>query len=179
MNIVLIGPPGSGKGTQVEFLKKELSLPALNVGDLLFFRSQEGDETAKRIKQVMDTGGNVDDKTVVKEVEEHLKSPSFQKGFILDGFPRRPNQPKMLKTKLDRVFYLKISDQESVKRLSKRRQERDRKDDKPKVVKKRLEVYHQETEPVINYYRKQGILEEVDGERPIKVIFEDILKRVS
>lgn len=179
MNIVLIGPPGSGKGTQAELLGKELGVPVLNVGDLLFFRSQEEDAVGRKIKELQETGGMVDDKTTIKIVEEHIRGSYYKKGFVLDGFPRRLTQAKVLKIKLDRVIYLRVGDDVNMKRLLKRAKEEGRKDDKPEIIKKRLKLYHQETEPVLDYYRKQGILEEVDGEQPIEVIFEDIFSRLK
>ena len=175
MNLVLIGPPGSGKGTQAELLGRELGIPVLNIGDLLFFRSQEGDKIGSKIKQVQDTGGIVDDETTIRVVEEHLGSHSYRKGFILDGFPRRLTQAKALEVRLDYVVYLRVGNQVNMKRLLKR----GRKDDKPEIIKKRLKLYHQETEPLLDYYRKKGILEEVDGDRPIEIIFEDILGRLA
>lgn len=179
MNIALIGPPGSGKGTQAKLLGKELGFPVLNVGDLLYFRSQEEDTIGKKIKEVQNTGGIVDDETTIQVVEDHLKTSTYKKGFVLDGFLRRLAQAKAFKIKLDRVIYLRVGDDVNMKRLLKRAKEEGRKDDKPEIIKKRLKLYHQETEPVLDYYRKQGILEEFDGEQPIEDIFSRLKNSVT
>lgn len=174
MNIVVMGPPGSGKSTQAELLAEELGVPHFETGDLFYFLSQENSPRGREIKKLMDKGALLDDQFVLKAVEEQLKSKQYQKGAVLDGTPRSLWQAEHFKIKLDRVFYLKVSDKENIKRLVKR----GRKDDTPEVVEKRLSIYHQDTEPMLNYYRKKGILEEVDGERPIEEIHNDIIERI-
>jgi len=173
MNIVVMGPPGSGKSTQAELLAEDLGIPHLEAGNLFYYLSQEDSLRGREIKKIMEAGGLLDDQLVLKSVEEHLKNKQYRKGFVLDGTPRNLWQAEHFKTKLDKVFYLDVSDKENMKRLVKR----GRKDDAPKVIKKRLKVYHQDTEPMLDYYRKKGILEEVDGERPIEVIHEDIVSK--
>lgn len=170
-----MGPPGSGKSTQAELLAEGLGVPHLETGDLLYYLSREDSQRGREIKKIMETGSLLDDQLVLKSVREHLKNKQYRKGFVLDGAPRNLWQAEHFKTKLDKIFYLDVSDKENMKRLVKR----GRKDDVPEVIKKRLKVYHQDTEPMLNYYRKKGILEEVDGERPVEVIHEDITNRLE
>jgi adenylate kinase len=176
MNLIILGPPGSGKSTQAELLEEELGIPHFQTGDLFYYLSQEDSPKGREIKKIMEGGGLIDDEFVLRTVEKQLKGEQYQKGFILDGTPRSVWQAENLKVKVDRVIYLKVSDEENIKRLVKRGR---RDTDSPEVIKKRLRVYHRETEPILVYYRKQGILEEVDGERPINEIFQGILKRLK
>lgn len=170
-----MGPPGSGKSTQAELLADQLGVPHLQTGDLLYFLSQEDTHRGREIKKLMEAGDLVDDQLVLEAVEEHLKGEAYKKGFVLDGTPRSLWQAEHLKVRFDKVFYLDVSDEENIKRLVKR----GRKDDTPEVIKKRLKAYHQDTEPMLSYYRKIGILEEVDGERPIKAILDEIMARLK
>lgn len=176
MKLLLIGPPGSGKSTQAELLSGELGIPDISTGDLVHYLSEENSPRGREIKKVLESGGLLDDKFALKVVEEQLKAEQYQNGFILDGTPRSLWQAENFKHRFDKVIYLEVSDEENTKRLSKR----GRKDtDSYKVIKKRLSVYHQETEPMLKYYRQQGILEEVDGERSIEAIHQDIINRLE
>lgn len=175
MKIIVMGPQGSGKSTQADLLAEVLGLPCLEMGDLLHFISQEETERGRKIKKAMEAGVLVGDETILKVVEEHLQMPAYKKGYVLDGFPRNLETAKEFNQKINQVFYLKVSDKENIKRLVKR----GRKDDTPELIKKRLKIYHQETEPVLDYYRQKGILEEVDGERPIEMIHQDIVGRLK
>jgi adenylate kinase len=108
-------------------------------------------------------------------VEEHLKQKEHKKGVIIDGFPRSLWQAKNFSFPIDKVVYLKVSDKVNKERLLKR----GRGDDKPELIDKRLKIYHQETEPILAYYRQQGLLLEIDGERPVEVIFKDIVAQLG
>lgn len=176
MNLLIIGPPGSGKSTQAELLAEELGIPHLSIGDLCHYLSEEDSKRGREIKKVMESGALVDDKYMLKLIDEQMKGKQYQSGFIIDGAPRNLWQAQNFSHRLSKVFYLKVSDKENIARLIKR----GRKDtDSPEIIKKRLAVYHQETEPMLDYYREMGILEEVDGERSVEEIFEDILKRLK
>lgn len=175
MILVVMGPPGSGKSTQANLLAEELGIPHLQTGDLFHYLSEEDSPRGRKIKRIMESGGLLDDQLVLEIVEEHLKGKQYDKGVVLDGTPRSLWQAEHFKLKLDKVFYLDVSDEENIKRLVKR----GRKDDRPEVVKKRLKTYHQETEPMLDFYRKMNILEKVDGERPIEVIHQDIMARLK
>jgi len=175
MNIIVMGPQGSGKSTQAEMLAEQLGTPHLEAGELLHYISQEDSDRGREIKEIMASGKLVDDHLMVGIIEERLKKEQYQNGFVLDGFPRVLPQAEKLRARVDKVFYLKVSDQEGIKRLLKRK----RKDDTPEAIRKRLELYHQKTEPVLALYRQKGVLDEVNGERSIEAIHQDILRRVK
>ncbi len=170
MNIIIMGPVGSGKSTQAELIAKEFGLSLFNAGDLLYFKSKENTPLGREIRLTMEAGGLVDDKVVLRLIEEHLEGGEHGRDVVIDGFPRSLWQAQNLPFPVDKVIYLAVRDKENKKRLLKR----GRKDDTPEVIDRRLAIYHKETEPILNYYRQKGILYEVDGERPIEVIFEDI-----
>ena len=177
MNILILGPVGSGKTTQARLLGDFLGVPLLNAGDLLFFASQEENEQAEKIKAAMQSGELVDSLVMHKLLEEHLNQPEHKNGTLLDGHPRTLSEAKELDKvwNVDRAIYIKISDEEAVKRLT----ARGRGDDTPEIIKRRLEIYHNETEPVLEHYRQKQILDEIDGERTIENICADIQSRFS
>lgn len=202
MNIVLLGAPGAGKGTQAQKLEAEFSLSHIATGDLLRAAVKAGTELGKKAKSYMDQGGLVPDEVVIGLVKEKLSSPDCQSGFILDGFPRNTSQAEALdhefaqmNIKLDAALLVEVDPEVIVKRLSSRRvckvcgytannsysscpkcagdlYQRD--DDKPETVRNRLDVYEQKTSPLIHYYREQGILKEVDGDRPVEEVYGDV-----
>lgn len=175
MNVLILGPVGSGKTTQARFLADFLRIPLLNVGDLLYFASQEDSEEAREIKSAMEKGELVDSQVMHKLLEEHLKQEEHKNGTLLDGHPRTLGEAEELDKiwKVDRVVYINISDLEAVKRLT----ARGRGDDTPEIIKRRLEIYHKETIPVLEHYRKMDILEEIDGERSIEEVSTEVQKR--
>lgn len=174
MNLIVMGPQGSGKSTQAELLAKELNLPHLQTGELYRRICKQNSLLGRRIKKIIDRGELVSDQDHCEMIGKEIKKAKYQQGFVLDGSPRTLGQAKIQSFRVDKVFYLKVCDEVNIKRLVKR----GRKDDIPELIKKRLEIYHRQTEPVLNYYRQMGILEEVDGERPIGKIHQDILERV-
>jgi len=176
VRLLIVGPPGSGKSTQAELLEEELGLPHLSTGELFHYLSLEKTPRGRQIKKVMKSGELVNDKLVLEIVEERLRDKQYHRGFILDGTPRSLWQAQKFKVELDRVFSLEVSDKETISRLTKR----GRGDtDKPAVIEKRLAVYHQETEPMLDYYRQLGILTEMDGERSREDIFKDLQERLG
>lgn len=175
MNVIILGPVGCGKTTQARFLSDFLAVPLLNAGDLLYFASQEDSSQAKEIKAAMEKGELVDSQVMHKLLEEHLQQEEHQNGTLLDGHPRTLGEAEELEKiwNVERVVYINISDEEAIKRLT----ARGRGDDTPEIIKKRLEIYHKETEPVLEYYKNKGILEEINGERTIEEISADIQTR--
>ena len=161
---MLLGPPGSGKGTQASLLSEEMNVSVLNVGDLLHY------EGGKGVQSVMKKGEIVNEKLTLKLVVKHLKGDEHKSGVILDGFPRTLWQAQNFDYSLDRVVYLKVSDSVNKERLTKR----GRLDDIPDTVDKRLQIYHQRTEPILDYYKTSGILLEVNGEQSVDKVFKDI-----
>lgn len=175
MNLIIMGPVGSGKSTQAELLAKDLGLSLFNAGDLLYFKSREDTPIGQKIRRTMETGGLVDDRLVLTLIEKHLKGKEHTSGVVMDGFPRSLWQAQNFTFPIDRVIYLIVRDEVNKERLLKR----GRKDDTPEIIDKRLSLYHKETEPILDFYRKKGILIEIDGERSIEAIFEDMVNIVE
>ncbi|MET7696031.1 MULTISPECIES: adenylate kinase [unclassified Streptomyces] len=193
MRIVLVGPPGAGKGTQAAFLAQNLSIPHISTGDLFRANISQGTELGKQAKAFMDAGNLVPDEVTIGMAKDRMEQPDAENGFLLDGFPRNVSQAEaldeMLKTesmKLDAVLDLEVPEDEVVKRIAGRRICRkdsshvfhvqykqpkaagvcdvcggelyQRDDDSEDTVRKRLEVYHTQTEPIIDYYKAQGLV---------------------
>lgn len=169
--IVVMGPVGSGKSTQAELLAKHLSLPRVNMGDIFRHLAQ----TNQELREIMAKGELVNDEMTLLLLTQELGGDKYQSGFVIDGVPRNLFQAQNLPFEPDMVIYLKVRDSENSKRLLLR----GRSDDSEEVIKKRLAFYHQETAPVLEFYKNKGKLLEVDGEPPIEVIFEDILQKLN
>lgn len=207
--LILLGPPGAGKGTQSERLVKALSVPQISTGDLLRGARNAGTELGNQAKVYMDTGALVPDELVLALVEERLAAPDAARGYILDGFPRNEAQAEALtarKVELERVVNLVVSDELLVDRLSGRRICRkcgasyhvafrptahegvcdvcggevyQRPDDAAGVIAQRLEVYREQTAPLVAYYEKAGILRTVAGHGEMDEVFERIVEALE
>jgi adenylate kinase len=213
MNLVLLGPPGSGKGTQGERLQEDLELPYYATGDILRAAVREGTELGKAAKDYMDRGDLVPDEVIVGMIGERIDSSEAVDGFILDGFPRTAPQAQALAAKLDElgreltaVLLIDVSDKEVVRRLGGRRtcvenghvfhvefsppkQEgvcdvdgselivRD--DDKPEVIRHRLEQYHEKTAPLIEHYDSQSLLRQIDGAAAPDAVADEIQRTLA
>src|SRR3989344_3737522 len=176
MNILVDGPQCSGKSTQAAMLAFKLKVPHIQMGEILRNISLINDsKTVEVIKEAMNEGELVPLEINATLVNKRLRLNDCKNGFVLDGFPRNDQQLERLESKLDKVFYLKISDEEGIKRLLLRK----RADDNEETIKQRLSIYHSQTEPVLEIFRQDGILEEIDGERSIEEIHTDILERVK
>ncbi|MFD5013154.1 adenylate kinase [Streptomyces chartreusis] len=193
MRIVLVGPPGAGKGTQAAFLAKNLSIPHISTGDLFRANISQQTELGKLAKSYMDAGNLVPDEVTIGMAKDRMEKPDAENGFLLDGFPRNVSQAEALdemlqseSMKLDAVLDLEVPEEEVVKRIAGRRICRkdsshvfhvtyskpktegvcdvcggelyQRDDDSEETVRKRLEVYHTQTEPIIDYYKAQGLV---------------------
>jgi adenylate kinase len=209
MNVILLGAPGAGKGTQAVTLSKKLGLAHVATGDLFRKEQESGSELGKMAKSYMEKGQLVPDEITVKMLLGRISAPDCAKGFILDGFPRTLEQARALDRALaaqgkdiDKVLYIKVSDDELLRRLSGRWICRDcqapynivekppkvagrcdrcggelyqREDDTEQTAKKRLDVYFAQTMPLIEYYAKAGKLMEVNGEQGIEAVGKDMI----
>jgi adenylate kinase len=175
VRVVLLGPPGAGKGTQAQFIAGRLGVPAISTGDI--FRANVSGQTAlgQQAKVYMDAGDLVPDEITVAMVKDRLAEPDAKAGFLLDGFPRTISQAEQLRESLadlgqslDGVLELVVEEDELVRRLSGRRMLVDgemvqRDDDKPETVRHRLEVYREQTAPLAGFYEEAGLLSRIDA----------------
>lgn len=183
MRIVLLGAPGSGKGTQGEKLVAHYKIPKISTGDALRGAVKAGSPMGLKAKAAMDAGQLVADEIVIGIVEERLRQPDTAHGFILDGFPRNVQQAKVLDQMLERLkqppmsraVHLHVDDEEIVKRLLERAKKEGRADDKEDVIRKRIDVYNAETKPLMNFYAHQHKLVEVKGIGSLDEIFDRII----
>jgi adenylate kinase len=200
LNLILLGAPGAGKGTQAERVAEDFNLPLVVTGDLLRAAVQEGTELGREAKGYMDRGELVPDEVIIGVILERVDAEEARDGFLLDGFPRTVGQAEALEEALGRLdrrltaaLYLDVPDEDVVHRLSGRRMnprtgrvyhvELDpprvegiddedgtplvqRDDDRPETIRRRLEVYHQQTAPLVDFYEERGLLRRVDGTRP-------------
>ncbi|SHN36259.1 adenylate kinase [Cryptosporangium aurantiacum] len=207
MRLVLVGPPGAGKGTQAEFIAAHLCAPKISTGDLFRYNVGQGTPLGVEAKKYMDAGQLVPDEITINMVRQRLAEPDAVDGFLLDGFPRNVPQAEVLDdmlkelgVKIDVVLELVVEDDEVIRRLSGRRTCRgcgkiwhvefdpttvegvcdrcdgqlfQRDDDKPETIAKRLEVYHEQTEPLVDFYSAQGKLVGIDATGPV----EDVTDR--
>ena len=180
MNILLIGSPGSGKGTQARLLIKDFDFAYFSAGDILRHLSKEDTPLGQQIGRLIGKGKLVSNLLMKKILVDFLKK-NRGKDILLDGYPRNLSQAKtagqclVSRGGLNLVFYLRISDHEAIRRLSSRA----RTDDELEVIKRRLSIYKKETQPLIDYFLQKGDLIFVDGERPIKEIYKEIRKSIN
>ena len=170
MRLVLLGPPGSGKGTQATRLKDKLGLAHISTGDMLRAEISAGSELGKQAKAVMDAGNLVSDEILLGMLESRLSQADVAKGFILDGYPRNVAQANALDAllakigqPLDAVVQLDVATDLLVQHIAGRAAEQGRADDNPESVRNRLNVYNEQTAPVVDFYAGRGTLERVDG----------------
>jgi len=176
LKIVLLGPPGAGKGTQAEFLARTLGIPAISTGELLREGAKAGSELGRRVAAIMTSGGLVDDATMAEVVRERLAQCGG--GFLLDGYPRTVPQAETLDwilagkdAGLDGVLLVEVPEEELVRRTLARGREDDRED----VVRARLRVYREKTEPLIGYYGARRLLHRIDGDRSVAEVTSQML----
>lgn len=176
--IVLLGPPGAGKGTQAELLADRLGVPAISTGDMLRQAVSSGTELGRKVQGIMASGALVDDATMADVVKDRLGRADARQGFLLDGYPRTLPQAHTLEgiltgvgQELDAVVLVEVPEEELVRRAV----ARGRGDDKEEIVRERLRVYREKTEPLIGYYRERGLLYPIDGNLPIEKVTSQML----
>lgn len=209
MKLILLGPPGAGKGTQAEILNKKLDVPTISTGNILRAAVKNGTPVGLRAKEYMDAGKLVPDEVIIGVITERLAEPDCQKGFILDGVPRTIPQAEALEKAgitFDAVVSLEISDEEIVERMGGRRvcakcgapyhiknlppkvegvcdacggKLEARADDKPEVVRDRLTVYHKETAPLKDFYAERGLLKSVENQPTVTATSDAILRALG
>jgi|SRR5579885_1599600 len=181
MKIVLLGIQGSGKSTQGNLLSKALGIPYLSTGHIFRALAKEHTHLGRYIKEVLHAGALVADKRTLEIVSDYLKRPEYTKGYIMDGFPRTLKQAEAFNEDLDDVIYLKVSDREALWRLSYRGEDDGaeiRDDETLAAVRKRIELFHTYTEPVLDFYHKKRLLIEINGEQPIEAIHKEIMSKL-
>jgi adenylate kinase len=181
VNILLVGPQGSGKGTQAKRISDEFELAHVATGDMLRAAIAAATPLGIAVKPIVDRGELVPDDLMIRLIRERLDDEDTREGFVLDGFPRTIAQAEALDAmlaeigrELDIVFELQVPDEVSIDRLAKRAVEEGRTDDTPEAIARRLAEYHDKTEPLVGYYRLRGNLVGVHGEKPIDQVFHEI-----
>jgi adenylate kinase len=182
MRVVLLGAPGSGKGTQAAILKERLAVPHISTGELLRAAGNAGSELGLKAKAVMDRGELVSDDIMLGLIEERLQADDVTNGFILDGYPRNLAQAAALDEVLERIgqpldiaIQIDIDTEMVVARIAKRAQEEGRSDDSEETVRNRMAIYEAQTAPVVGYYAEHGLLTRVLGDGSI----EDVQQRMA
>ena len=183
MDILLLGPQGSGKGTQAKRIARDYGIPHIATGDIIRVMKQEDSDLGREVKAVYDRGDLVPDELMIRIIEERLSRDDAQDGFILDGFPRTLAQAEALDEmlrdldrRLDVVFEFQLKDREMLKRrLLQRAAEEDRSDDTPEAIERRLELYYQQTEPLVEYYRtRHGNVVGIHADRSVDEVYAEI-----
>jgi adenylate kinase len=184
--LLLLGPPGSGKGTQAKRLVEELGIPQISTGDMLRDAVRSGSEVGRRAQEFMDAGRLVPDEVVIGVTEERLRRPDAADGFILDGFPRTGAQARALDglldrlgVKLERCISLRVDPDELVKRLLRRAELEGRSDDNEQAIRTRMDEYRRKTQPLIEHYRDAGVLVEVEGMGDVDEITRRVREALS
>lgn len=174
MKLLLIGIQGAGKSTQGNMLSAELGIPYLSSGHVFREMAKEKTQLGRTLKEVTTSGALVPFDMTMEIMSTYLQRPEYQAGYILDGFPRTVPQAEAFTEAIDKVILIDVSDKEALWRISGR--EDDRGDETLQAIRKRIGWFHDETEPMIEYYEKQGKVVRVNGEQEVEGVFNDILE---
>jgi adenylate kinase len=186
LNVLLLGPQGAGKGTQAKRIAADYGIPHIASGEILRAEMAAGTNLGSRVKEIYDRGDLVSDDLMIELVRNRLEQPDTENGFILDGFPRTTVQAEALDSILSDigrsfsvVFALQIPDEVAFERLRKRAELEGRPDDTDEAIQRRLDNYHRETEPLIEYYRTRGNLVPIHGDRKENEVFSEIQRALE
>jgi adenylate kinase len=181
VNVLLLGPQGSGKGTQAKRIEAEYGIPQIATGDMLRNAIAQETELGRQVKPILESGELVPDELMIDLIQERLEQSDTADGFILDGFPRTAAQADALDTMLSEigrdlsiVFEFQLSDDVAKERLLKRAALENRTDDTPEAIARRLALYHEQTEPLVEHYRAQGNLVGIHGDRTVNEVFSEV-----
>ena len=181
LNILLLGPQGAGKGTQGKLISAEYGLPHIATGDMLRAAIAAGSELGRRAEPLMSAGKLVPDDIMIGLIRDRLAQDDTAEGFVLDGFPRTSAQAEALDSRLEEidrplrvVFEFQLPEEICVERLTRRAQEEGREDDTPEAIRTRLALYHEQTEPLVEYYRARGSLVGVRAEGSVEEVFQQL-----
>ncbi len=186
LNVLLLGPQGAGKGTQATRISAEYGIPHIASGEILRAEMDAGTELGKRVKDIYDRGDLVSDDLMIELIRTRLEQPDTESGFVLDGFPRTTVQAEALDSMFADIgrnfslaFALQIPDEVAFDRLRRRSELEGRADDTDEAIQRRLDNYHRETEPLIEYYRTRGNLVTIHGDRSENEVFAEIQRALE
>jgi adenylate kinase len=186
LNVLLLGPQGAGKGTQAKRISAEYGIPHIASGEILRAEMDAGTELGNRVKDVYDRGDLVSDDLMIELIRNRLEQPDTEAGFVLDGFPRTTVQAEALESMFNDIgrnfsvaFALQIPDEVAFDRLRRRAEVEGRADDIDEAIQRRLDNYHRETEPLIEYYRTRGNLVPIHGNRSENEVFAEIQRALE
>ena len=186
LNVLLLGPQGAGKGTQAKRISAEYGVPHIASGEILRAEMDAGTELGMRVKDVYDRGDLVSDDLMIELIRNRLEQPDTESGFVLDGFPRTTVQAEALDSMFNDIgrnfsvaFALQIPDEVAFDRLRRRAELEGRADDTDEAIQRRLDNYHRETEPLIEYYRTRGNLVPIHGNRSENEVFSEIQRALE
>lgn len=177
MKLVLIGIQGAGKSTQGNMLSEEFGIPYLSSGHVFREMAKDKSQVGRMLKELLNGGSLVPDDLTLEIILTYLKKPEYANGYILDGFPRTVPQAEAFGDAVDKVIFIDVSDREALWRISGRVS--DREDETLMAIRRRIELFHENTEPVIGYYRDQGKLIQVDGEQDVSAVFSAIMQALK
>jgi adenylate kinase len=186
VNLLVLGPQGSGKGTQAARLSEAHGIPHVSTGEMFRAAVAAGTELGRRVEPILAAGDLVPDDLTVAMIRERLAEPDAERGFVLDGFPRNLVQAEILDSmladigrELDAVLFFDLSDAVALERLRGRARDEGREDDTPEAIARRLEIYHEQTEPVVERYRTTGKLVPLHAERSIPAVATEIAEALE